>query len=127
MGMLFYAGTAPATSQEYTERINEPTIWEGGHGTSVVFCGQIMAWEKYVRMSSGVVDTGMDEVFIDPPVFRAFLAESLKRLAQDGYLVRRMMRGVVQLALFLDERANGEPLPLPPGFGVVLEGLADIR
>ncbi|AGL21497.1 hypothetical protein [Actinoplanes sp. N902-109] len=40
--------------------------------------------------------------------------------------MRRMLTGVLQTALFLDARASGTALDVPPGFADITDGLADI-
>src|SRR5690348_14646150 len=73
VGMLFYTGTAPATGQEYCDRAEEPAIWERSQNTSLMFCAQIDSLAAMLKTPSGVSAPGYDEVYIDPPVFRAFL------------------------------------------------------
>jgi hypothetical protein len=127
VGMLFYTGTAPATAQEYRDRPEQPAIWDRSQNTSFMFCAQIASLEQMLKTPSGVAAPGYDEVYIDPPVFRAFLLAAFDFLRRSGSLpLRRMMIGVLQTALFLDARASGEPLPIPPRFADIEQGLADI-
>ncbi|MEV4702116.1 DUF6086 family protein [Actinoplanes sp. NPDC049316] len=128
MGKLFYAGTAPSTAEEYRDRPHAPTIWERGQDTSAMFCAQITALEKLLGKPSGVRDTGMDEVYVDPQALRAFLMAAFDFLRRSGSLpLRRMLIGVLQTALFLNARAGGEPLPVPPGCEDIRQGLEDIE
>ncbi|MFC3992395.1 DUF6086 family protein [Actinoplanes siamensis] len=125
--MSFYVGTPPRTGREYVSRPDQPTLWERGQHTSFMFCAQLAAVEQMLRMPSGVVDTGMDEVYVDPPVLRAFIVAMFDFLGHNGSIpLRRMLAGVLQTALFVDARASGGPLPIPPGFEDVEEGLDDI-
>jgi hypothetical protein len=48
-------------------------------------------------------------------------------LGRSGSLpLRRMLTGVLQVALFLDARASGAALTLPAGFEDVTAGLPDL-
>ncbi|GAA3438918.1 DUF6086 family protein [Kutzneria kofuensis] len=94
-------------------------VWSKAQGTSQMFCGQIALLEKYViQQPSGVVDTGWDEVRIDPPVLRDFLLAAFHHLREvnGSWHMHAMVRGVLQVALELDERASGERLTLPDWF-----------
>ncbi|GAA4604311.1 hypothetical protein BJY16_004950 [Actinoplanes octamycinicus] len=127
MGMYFYVGTAPTTPEEYRSLSRGPEIWDRSWNTSFMFCAQIAALAEMLKLPSGVHDTGMDEVYIDPPVLRAFLAATFDYLSRSGSLpLRRMLIGVVQTALFLDARATGTPFPIPPGFDDIEQDLDDI-
>ncbi|WP_225991914.1 DUF6086 family protein [Actinomadura montaniterrae] len=99
-------------------------IWDRGLRTSQMFCGQILLLEKLVRQPSGVHDTGYDEVHIDPVKLRAFLQTVFEYLGKSGSQpLRAMVRGVIQVALFLDRRASGDWLTLPDSFQDITDGL----
>jgi hypothetical protein len=123
MGKSFYVSTA----HEYDPTTEGPEIWDRSQNTSYMFCEQIASLEKMLNTPSGVSDTGVDVVYINPPVLRAFVLAAFDYLSRSGSLpLRRMVAGVLQVALFLDARANGEPVPIPPGFDDIKEGLDDI-
>ncbi|WP_203831564.1 DUF6086 family protein [Actinoplanes palleronii] len=125
--MTFYTGTAPATAYEQSDRSGKLEIWDRSQKTSFMFCAQIASLEEMLKTPSGVDAPGNDEVYIDPPVFRAFILAAFDYLRHSGSLpLRRMLVGVLQTALFLDARASGEALPIPPGFNDIEEGLEDI-
>ncbi len=99
-------------------------IWDRSRATSQMFCGQILLLENIVRQPSGVHDTGYDEVHIDPVMLRAFLGAVFAYLDSSGsWPLRAMVRGVVQVALFLDSRANGGQLAIPGQFQDITDGL----
>jgi hypothetical protein len=123
MGKSFYVSTA----QEYDPATEGPEIWDRNQNTSYMFCEQIASLEKMLKTPSGVCDTGVDVVYINPPVLRAFILAAFDFLSGNGSLpLQRMVAGVLQVALFLDARANGEPVYIPRGFEDIEEGLDDI-
>ena len=95
-------------SQLYT--VNGEEVGWKGLRTSQLFVGQIALLEKSVPQPSGVFDTGWDEIQIDPPVFRAFLLAVLDHLRRfnGSWEFHAMVRGMLQVALELDEKVNGE-------------------
>lgn len=103
--------------QLYT--VDGEEVWSTALGTSQVFVRQIALLADFVvKRPSGLYDTGHDEIEVDPPVFRDFLLATLGHLHEvnGSWRLHAMARGVLQVALELDERASGERLVLPDWF-----------
>ncbi|MFI1993042.1 DUF6086 family protein [Actinoplanes sp. NPDC020271] len=123
MGKSFYISAA----QRYDPASEGPQIWDRSQNTSFMFCEQIASLEKMLKTPSGVCDTGVDVVYVNPPVLRAFILAVFDFLNRSGsWELRVMITGVLRVALFLDSRAHGERIPIPAGFDDVEEGLDDI-
>ncbi|MEU5948798.1 DUF6086 family protein [Micromonospora sp. NPDC047465] len=105
-------------------KVNGREIWDRGLRTSQMFCGQVLLLEKLVDTPSGIYDTGKDEVQVDPAALRAFLRAVFAYLDRSGsWPLRAMVRGVVQVGLFLDYRASGDWLAVPDRFQDITDGL----
>ncbi|GID97025.1 hypothetical protein Adi01nite_64370 [Amorphoplanes digitatis] len=99
-------------------------VWDRGQATSLMFGDLIPAVERLVKQPSGFTNTGWDEIQIDPEKVRAFLAATFRYLSHSGSApLRLMVRGFLQVALFLDYRASGEWYPVPEGFEDITEDL----
>lgn len=123
MGRFFYVSTA----RKYDPATHGPEIWDRSQDTSYMFCEQIASLERMLETPSGVCDTGVDVVYVNPPVLRAFLLAAFDFLSRSHSVpLRRMLTGVLQVAVFLDARASGAPLRIPPGFEDVAAGLEEI-
>jgi len=106
-----------STSMSMTYTVGDREVWHHSQAPSLMFCGQIPLMERLVDRPTGFVDTGWDEVRIDPSELRAFLPTVFEYLRLSGSLpLRAMVRGFVLVALFLDHQASGDWYPVPPGF-----------